>query len=63
MAVHNRFLGCGVPRRVCDLLCKTCPLCVQKLKRKASSAGHKPIITRALARVGRCKNARPDVFS
>eukprot|EP00965_Chrysotila_dentata_P247307 6207671-Pleurochrysis_carterae.AAC.1 len=47
MAVHNRFGG-GVPRWVCDLLCETCPLCVQKLTRKARSAGHMFIITKGL---------------
>uniref|UniRef100_A0A7S4BF11 Integrase zinc-binding domain-containing protein n=1 Tax=Chrysotila carterae TaxID=13221 RepID=A0A7S4BF11_CHRCT len=51
MAVHNRFGG-GVPRWVCDLLCETCPLCVQKLTRKASSAGHKPIITKGFGSRG-----------
>eukprot|EP00965_Chrysotila_dentata_P224449 6194182-Pleurochrysis_carterae.AAC.3 len=39
MAVHNR-LGGGIPRWVCNLLCEKCPLCVQKLTCKASSAGH-----------------------
>eukprot|EP00965_Chrysotila_dentata_P009808 320066-Pleurochrysis_carterae.AAC.1 len=62
MAVHNRFGG-GVPPRVCDLLCETCPLCVQKCTRKACSAGHKPIITKGLSsrgQVRKCAEVTPS---
>eukprot|EP00965_Chrysotila_dentata_P253227 6211138-Pleurochrysis_carterae.AAC.1 len=43
--------------------CETCPLCVQKLTRKASSAAHKPIITKGFGSSGKghvhslCKGA------
>eukprot|EP00965_Chrysotila_dentata_P060435 2003200-Pleurochrysis_carterae.AAC.3 len=61
MAVHNRFGG-GVLRWVCNLLCESCPLCVQKFTCKASSAGHKPITTKgfgSLGQVRKCAEVTP----
>eukprot|EP00965_Chrysotila_dentata_P023347 773805-Pleurochrysis_carterae.AAC.1 len=64
VAVHNCFGG-GVPRWVCDLPCETCP----PVRTEAYTQG-KLSWTQAhyykglwLARVGRCKNACPDLFS
>lgn len=41
-----------VPRWAMELICDTCPICVARVNRKPSSAGHQPILTRGFGSRG-----------